>query len=59
MFDKANGLIWDYVGTKYLTLFGSEKYNSMFNRIKFLIILKSKNPVDSEDDLPLKSIDYA
>ena len=42
MFDKADGFLRDYGGIKYLALFGSAKYNSIFNRIKFLIRLKTK-----------------
>ena len=33
MFDKVNRFIRDYNGTKYLALFGSEKYNAIFLRI--------------------------
>ena len=64
MFGKADGFIKDYNETKYLTLFGSEKYSAIFNRIKYLLSLKSgisyvvshnyeKIKIDSEDDLAL------
>ena len=52
-------------GTRYLVLFGSEKYDSIYNRIGYLISVKSgiryiishnyaKIKVDSYDSLPLK-----
>ena len=69
MFGKADGFIKDYNETKYLTLFGSEKYSAIFNRIRYLKSgisrsLKSgisyvvshnyeKIKIDSEDDLSL------
>ena len=31
--NKINGFIRIYDGTKYLTLFGSEKYDAIYNRI--------------------------
>ena len=34
-----NEFIRDYSGTKYLALFGSEKYNAIFSRIRYLISL--------------------
>ena len=37
MFDKVNGLIRDYDGTKYLVFFGPEKYDTIFERIRYLI----------------------
>ena len=60
-FDKINGCIRIYDGTRYLTLFGSEIYN----RIRHLISLKSsityvfshyyaKIKVDSYDSLPIE-----
>ena len=65
MFEKVDGFIKEYNGTKYLALFGSEKYNAIFDRIRYLIRLKSlishvvsqyfgKIIIDSDDDLPLK-----
>ena len=41
MFDKVNEFIRDYDGTKYLVLFGLEKYNAIQDRIIYLIRLKS------------------
>ena len=54
-----------YDGTRYLVLFGSEKHDSIYNRIRYLISVKSgityvtfhnyaKIKVDSYDSLPLK-----
>ena len=62
-FHKIDGFIRIYDGTRYLTLFGSEKYDAIYNRIKCLINLKSgityifsyyfaKIKVDSCDSLP-------
>ena len=65
-----DGFIRIYDGTRYLTLFGSEKY-AIYNRIRYLISLKSgityisshyfaKIKVDSYDSLPIeKKIDFA
>ena len=33
-FDKTDGFIRVYDGTRYLVLFGSEKYDSIYGRIK-------------------------
>ena len=63
-FDKIDGFIRVYDGTRYLVLFGSEKYDSIYNRIRYLISVKSsltyvishnyaKIKVDSCDSLPL------
>ena len=30
-FDKIDGFIWIYDGTRYLTLLGSEKYDAIYN----------------------------
>ena len=38
MFDKVDGFFRDNNGTKY---FGSEKYSAIFNRIRYLISLRS------------------
>ena len=66
MFNKVDGFIRDYDGTKYLVaLFGSGKYNPIFNRIRYFISLKSdilfvvchdygKIKIYSDDDLPLE-----
>ena len=63
-FDKTNGFIRAYDETTYLVLFGSEKYRSIYNRIRYLKCVKSgiiniishnyaKIKVDSYDSLPL------
>ena len=41
MFDKVDGFIKDYNEIKHLILFGHEKYDVIFNRIKYLTGLKS------------------
>ena len=38
-FDKIDGFIEIYNGTRYLILFGSEKYDAIYNRIRYLINL--------------------
>ena len=43
-FDKINGIIRIYDRARYLTLFGSEKYDAIYNRIRYLISLKSDIP---------------
>ena len=64
-FDKIDGFIRIYDGTKYLRLLGSEKYDAISNRIRYLINLKSsityvishyhaKSKVHSYDSLPIK-----
>ena len=40
-FNKIDGFIRIYDATIYLTLFGSENYNAVYNRIRYLIRLKS------------------
>ena len=40
-FNKIDGFIRIYDETKYLTLFGSEKY-AIYNRIRYLVSLKSR-----------------
>ena len=40
-FDKVDGFIKDYNGTRYLVLFGPEKYDAIYNRIRYLIGQKS------------------
>ena len=40
-FNKTDGFFRIYDETKYLTLFGSEKYNAIYNKIRYLISLKS------------------
>ena len=39
-FDKVDGFIKGYDGTRYLVLFGPEKYYAIYNRIRFLISKK-------------------
>ena len=41
MFNKVDGFMRDYHGTKYLLSFGPEKYDAIYNRIWYLIRLKS------------------
>ena len=64
-FDKIDGFIRVYDRTRYLALFGTEKYDSIYNRIRYLIEVKSgityvvsksyaKIKVDSYDSLPLE-----
>ena len=64
-FNKIDGFIRIYDGTRYLTLLGSEKYDTIYNRITYLINLKSgiiytfshyftKIKVDSYDFLPIE-----
>ena len=66
-FDEIDGFIKIYDGTRYLTLFGSKKYEAIYNRIRYLISLKSgityifsryfaKIKVDSYDSLPIEKI---
>ena len=63
-FDKIYWIIRIYDGTKYF-LCGSEKYDAIYNRIRYLLSLKSsiadvfshyhtKVKVDSYDSLPIK-----
>ena len=66
-FDKIDGFIRIYDGTRYLTLFGSEKYGVIHDRIRYLISLKSdityifshyftKIKIDLYDSLPIEKI---
>ena len=41
MFDKIDGFIRIYDGTRYLTLFGSEKFDVIYDKVRYLISLKS------------------
>ena len=63
-FDKIDGFISIYDGTRYLALFDSEKYEAIYDRIRYLVSLKSvityifshyfaKIKVNSYDSLPL------
>ena len=40
-FDKIDGFIRVYDGTRYLVLFGSDKYDLIYNRIRYLTGVKS------------------
>ena len=40
-FDEIDGFIRVYDGTRYLVLFRIEKYDSIYNRIRYLISVKS------------------
>ena len=40
-FNKIDGFIRIYDGSKYLVLLGPEKYNAIYDRIRYLISLKS------------------
>ena len=66
-FDHIDGLVRIYDGIIYLTLFGSEKYQAIYNRIRYLISIKSaityifshyfaKMKVDSYDYLSIEKI---
>ena len=39
-FDKIDGFIRNYGGTRYLALLGPEKYDAIHNKIRCLISLK-------------------
>ena len=65
-FDKIDGFISVYDGTRYLVLFCPEKYDFIYNRIRYLIGVKSgityvishnyaKIKVDSFDSLSLEN----
>ena len=41
IFDRIDGLIRISDGTRYLTLIGSEKYDTIYYRIRYLASLKS------------------
>ena len=64
-FDKVHIFIRDYDRTRYLVLFGSEKYGFIYNRIRYFIVVKSSIryvfchnyvtiKIDSYDSLPLE-----
>ena len=64
-FDKIDGFIRVYDRTRYLVSFGSEKYDFIYNRNQYLIVVKSgityvishnyaKIKVDSYHSLPLE-----
>ena len=62
--DKIDGFIRIHDGTRYLVLLGSEKYDAIYNRIRYLISLKSsitcfsqyyaKIKVDSYNSFPIE-----
>ena len=65
MFNKVKELIRDYDGTKYLVFFVLEKYDVIYDRIRYIIGLKNgikyvfpynyaKTKIISDDDFPLK-----
>ena len=39
--DKIPGFIRIFDGTKYLSLFGSKKYDAIYNRIRFFLSINS------------------
>ena len=41
IFDKVDGFISDYAGTEYLVMCSTEKYDTIFNRIRYFIGLNS------------------
>ena len=64
-FDKVDGFVRDYDGTRYLVLFGPEKYDAIYNRIRYFLSQKgsityvishnyARMKVDSYDFLPLE-----
>ena len=65
--DKIGRFIRIYDGSRNLTLFGSQKYDAVYDRIRYLISLKScityifshffaKIKLDSYDSLPIEKI---
>ena len=64
-FEKIDGFMRIYDKTRHLTLFGSEEYEAIYNRIRYLISQKSGityifshyfAKVDSYDHLPVEKI---
>ena len=64
-FDKVDGFIIIYYGTRYLLLFGTKRYDAIYDRIRHLISEKngvtySINPnfarirIDSYNSLPIE-----
>ena len=64
-FNKIDGFIRIYDGTRYLTLFEEEEYEAIYNRIRYFLSQKSgityifshyfaKIKVDSYDSLPIE-----
>ena len=66
-FDKIDGFTKIFDGTRYLILFGSEKYEAIYNRIRskkwhhiYFFHYFAKIKFDSYDSLPIeKNIDFA
>ena len=69
-FDKTDGFIRIYNGTRYLTLFGSEKCDAIYSRIRYLTSQKNdityifshwftKIKIESYDSLSIEKIDFA
>ena len=62
--NKVDSYIKKYDKTRYLSLFHSKKFDKIFDRVSYLIRLKSnisgvysrntKIKIDSDDDLPLE-----
>ena len=68
-FSKVDGFVRVYDGTRYVVLFGPEKHDVIFNRLRYLLSQKSgityvlshnyaRTKIDSYDILPLKKIDF-
>ena len=66
-FNKIDEFLRIYDGTRYLTLFATEKYDVIYDKIRYIISLKSgityifshycaKIKVDSYDSLPIEKI---
>ena len=62
-FDKINGIIRIYDGTRYMTLFGIEKYDAIYDRTRYLIffltILRKSKLIFMILYLLRKNIDFA
>ena len=65
-FDKIDGFITVYDGTRYLVLFGPQKHDAIYNRIRYLTSQESdityafshnytKIEIDSFDSFPLEN----
>ena len=58
-FDKVIRFIRAYDGTTYLVLFGTEKYDFIYNRIRYLIGVKSGNTyIISSNYAKIKVVSY-
>ena len=66
-FDKIDGIIKIYDGTRYLTLFGTKKHDAVYDKTRYLLSKKSgityifshyfaKIKVDSYDSLPIEKM---